>query len=124
MSRHFEHEVRIWADFRNLVPGVIFVEGITPAPDTSARTAALGGVATGPLAVSTEGQFPTSPNGERPAQQPSGGRWAADTLPQGNDQRTPSWAVSSRPTIVTWGSLYGTRGRDKIALREPRHFRW
>lgn len=58
MSRHFEHEARIWADFRNLVPGVILVEGITPAPDTSARTAALGGVATGRLAVSTEGQFP------------------------------------------------------------------
>lgn len=58
MTSDFAHSDTIWADFPQLVPGLMLVDGITAVPDVTHRVAALQEVAAARLARSPEGQFP------------------------------------------------------------------
>lgn len=58
MSRQFGHSPQIWADFPELVAGVVLVDGVTADADPGDSTAPLKQLATARLAVSPEGKFP------------------------------------------------------------------
>jgi len=55
---HFRHSDAIWQDFPELVPGVLFVTGITPAGAVDARIAGFDAIARARLATGTEGELP------------------------------------------------------------------
>src|SRR5690349_8716475 len=55
---HFEHSGEIWRDFPQLVPGVLFAEGITARVSAGSRAAAFTAVARSRLAKSAEGELP------------------------------------------------------------------
>jgi DNA/RNA-binding domain of Phe-tRNA-synthetase-like protein len=54
----FQHDAAIWRDFPELVPGVMFVEGITPDVEVEPRIAVYEGIARERLAGGTEPGFP------------------------------------------------------------------
>ncbi len=55
---YFHHASDIWRDFPELVPGVLFAEGITRDVSVDARVATLNAIAASRLADSTEGELP------------------------------------------------------------------
>ena len=55
---HFEHSGEIWRDFPQLVPGVLFAEGITAGVPAGSRAATFTAVARSRLAKSAEGELP------------------------------------------------------------------
>ncbi len=55
---HFQHSTEIWRDFPELVPGVLFVEGISRDASVAVQVAELGDIAVRRLATASEGQFP------------------------------------------------------------------
>ncbi len=55
---YFEHEPAMWRDFPALVPGVIFVDGITPGVAVESRIAAFNDRARARLADATESELP------------------------------------------------------------------
>ena len=55
---YFEHDAAIWRQFPALVPGVLYVEGITPGVDAGTRVAAFTRRATARLANATESELP------------------------------------------------------------------
>lgn len=55
---HFCHAREIWRDFPELVPGVLFAEGITKDVSVGPRISRFNAVAESRLAASTEGEFP------------------------------------------------------------------
>src|SRR5580700_9821583 len=55
---HFEHSLEIWGDYPELVPGIVFAEGITPSADTRPSVAKFQQVARLRLASSPEGALP------------------------------------------------------------------
>jgi DNA/RNA-binding domain of Phe-tRNA-synthetase-like protein len=54
----FEHSGEIWRDFPDLVPGILFAEGISPAAEVSSHTAKFTEVAKSRLAQGPEGELP------------------------------------------------------------------
>jgi DNA/RNA-binding domain of Phe-tRNA-synthetase-like protein len=54
----FQHHTLIWRDFPELVPGVLFAEGITADLPTGPRTAKFTGIAQSRLAGATESELP------------------------------------------------------------------
>jgi len=55
---HFEHSGEIWRDFHQLVPGVLFAEGITAQVSAEPRAATFTAVARSRLATAAEGELP------------------------------------------------------------------
>ena len=55
---HFQHSGEIWRDFPELVPGVLFAEGITPDVLVDDRAAKFSAVARSRLAERPEGELP------------------------------------------------------------------
>ncbi len=55
---HFEHSGEIWRDFPELVPGVVFAEGLGPEVPADARTAKFTAAARSRLATATEAELP------------------------------------------------------------------
>jgi DNA/RNA-binding domain of Phe-tRNA-synthetase-like protein len=55
---HFQHSDEIWRDFPELVPGIMYVEGITPDVPVTARTARFTAAARSRLAERPEGEMP------------------------------------------------------------------
>jgi len=55
---YFEHSGEIWRDFPQLVPGVLFAEGITARISAESRAAKLTAVAQSRLAEGPEGELP------------------------------------------------------------------
>src|SRR5215510_3425316 len=55
---HFEHSGEIWRDFPQLVPGVLFAEGITAHAAAGSRAAMFTAVARDRLAKAPEGELP------------------------------------------------------------------
>jgi DNA/RNA-binding domain of Phe-tRNA-synthetase-like protein len=55
---HFEHSGEIWRDFPELVPGVLFADGLPAPAVTGDRTAAFTAVARSRLANSSEAELP------------------------------------------------------------------
>src|SRR5215471_15365508 len=55
---HFEHSGEIWRDFPQLVPGVLFAEGITAGVAAGSRAAMFTAVAQSRLAKAPEGELP------------------------------------------------------------------
>jgi DNA/RNA-binding domain of Phe-tRNA-synthetase-like protein len=55
---HFEHSGEIWRDFPELVPGVLFAEGLGPGAPAGARTARFTDVAKSRLADRPESELP------------------------------------------------------------------
>jgi DNA/RNA-binding domain of Phe-tRNA-synthetase-like protein len=55
---HFGHSGEIWRDFPQLVPGVLFAEGITAGVSAGSRAATFTAVAQSRLAKVTEGELP------------------------------------------------------------------
>jgi DNA/RNA-binding domain of Phe-tRNA-synthetase-like protein len=55
---HFQHSTEIWRDFPELVPGVLFAEGITPDLRVAPRVAALTVAAQSRLAGAAESELP------------------------------------------------------------------
>ena len=55
---HFEHSGEIWRDFPELVPGVVFAEGLGPRCRADARTAEFTAAARSRLATATEAELP------------------------------------------------------------------
>ena len=55
---HFQHSGEIWRDFPELVPGIVFAEGITPDVSVSCRTAKFIAAARSRLAQAPEGELP------------------------------------------------------------------
>lgn len=56
--RHFQHSDAVWQDFPELVPGVLFAEGITPDVSADAAIAQYNAIARSRLATATEGELP------------------------------------------------------------------
>jgi len=54
----FQHSGEIWRDFPQLVPGVIFADGITPDVAVTDRVAGFTGIATARLMGVTESELP------------------------------------------------------------------
>lgn len=54
----FQHATQIWRDFPELVPGVLFADGITPGLPTGPRTAKFTETARSRLAGATESELP------------------------------------------------------------------
>ena len=54
----FQHATEIWRDFPDLVPGVLFAEGITAGLPTGARTGKFTDAARSRLAGTTESELP------------------------------------------------------------------
>jgi len=54
----FQHSGEIWRDFPELVPGIMYVEGITPDVSVAARTARFTAAARSRLAEGPEGEMP------------------------------------------------------------------
>ena len=55
---HFQHSGAVWRDFPELVPGVVYAEGITPDVSVGARAARFTAVAASRLAERPEGEWP------------------------------------------------------------------
>lgn len=55
---HFQHASDLWEEFPELVPGVLFADGITAGVDVGPVVAGLTTIARSRLAESTEGEFP------------------------------------------------------------------
>jgi DNA/RNA-binding domain of Phe-tRNA-synthetase-like protein len=55
---HFEHSGEIWRDFPQLVPGVLFADGITAQAAAGSRTAEFTAAAQSRLANGAEGELP------------------------------------------------------------------
>ena len=55
---HFEHSPEIWRDFPELVPGVLFAEGITGDVSVAERVDEYGVIASSRLASASEGELP------------------------------------------------------------------
>src|SRR5215467_1210690 len=55
---YFEHDAAIWREFPALVPGVLFVEGITPSAEVGSQVDAFNRRAATRLADSTESELP------------------------------------------------------------------
>jgi DNA/RNA-binding domain of Phe-tRNA-synthetase-like protein len=55
---HFQHSGEIWRDFPELVPGIVFAEGITPHVSVGDRAAKFTAIASSRLAVRTENELP------------------------------------------------------------------
>jgi DNA/RNA-binding domain of Phe-tRNA-synthetase-like protein len=55
---HFEHSGQIWRDFPELVPGVLFAEGLHPGVSVGSRTARFAAVAKSRLADGPESELP------------------------------------------------------------------
>jgi len=55
---HFQHSGEIWRDFPELVPGIMYVEGITADAPVAARTARFTAAARSRLAAGPEGEMP------------------------------------------------------------------
>src|SRR5271155_2914929 len=55
---HFEHSGEIWRDFPELVPGVLFAEGVSSVGPAGSRTARFTAVARSRLAESPESELP------------------------------------------------------------------
>jgi DNA/RNA-binding domain of Phe-tRNA-synthetase-like protein len=55
---YFEHDAAIWRDFPALVPGVLFVEGITPTAEVGPQVDAFNRRAAARLADGTESELP------------------------------------------------------------------
>jgi DNA/RNA-binding domain of Phe-tRNA-synthetase-like protein len=55
---HFEHASEIWRDFPELVPGVLFAEGIAGDVSVGDRAEFYGAVAASRLATASEGELP------------------------------------------------------------------
>lgn len=58
MITRFSHAPDIWADFPQLVPGVMVIRDVSPEPDLREAIAALSAEAASRLAVSTESELP------------------------------------------------------------------
>ena len=55
---HFQHSGEIWHDYPELVPGILFAEGITPDVSVGSRTARFIAAARSRLAAGPEGELP------------------------------------------------------------------
>jgi len=55
---HFQHSGDVWRDFPELVPGIVYAEGITPDVSVAERAARFVDVARSRLAERPEGEFP------------------------------------------------------------------
>lgn len=55
---YFQHSSEIWRDYPELVPGVLFAEGITPDVSVTAQVATFNGIAASRLATASEGELP------------------------------------------------------------------
>jgi len=55
---YFQHSGEIWRDFAELVPGIVFAEGITPDVSVGDRTAKFNAIASSRLAERTESELP------------------------------------------------------------------
>ncbi len=55
---HFEHSGEIWRDFPELVPGVLFAEGLGPEVPVGTRTAKFTAIASSRLAAASESELP------------------------------------------------------------------
>jgi DNA/RNA-binding domain of Phe-tRNA-synthetase-like protein len=55
---HFQHSAEIWRDFPELVPGILYAEGITSDVSVGARTAGFLATAKSRLAERPEGEMP------------------------------------------------------------------
>jgi DNA/RNA-binding domain of Phe-tRNA-synthetase-like protein len=55
---HFQHSGEIWSDFPELVPGVLFAEGITPDAPADSFVAKFTALARSRLAQAPESEFP------------------------------------------------------------------
>ena len=55
---YFQHSTGIWAEFPELVPGVLLAEGVTADVPVGSRVAAFDAVAASRLATSSEGELP------------------------------------------------------------------
>jgi DNA/RNA-binding domain of Phe-tRNA-synthetase-like protein len=55
---YFEHSAEVWRDFPELVPGVIFADGITQDVSVSDRIAEFTTIASSRLGEATEGELP------------------------------------------------------------------
>lgn len=55
---HFEHSGGIWRDFPQLVPGILFAEGITAGVSRGSRAAKFTAAARSRLAQVSEGELP------------------------------------------------------------------
>ncbi|MDQ2744080.1 MAG: phenylalanine--tRNA ligase beta subunit-related protein [Chloroflexota bacterium] len=55
---YFHHSSEIWRDFPELVPGVLFAEGITNGASVGAQIARFNAIAASRLASSSEGELP------------------------------------------------------------------
>lgn len=55
---YFQHSPQIWTDFPELVPGVLFTEGITKDASVGHRVAKFNAIAESRLASSSEGELP------------------------------------------------------------------
>ena len=55
---HFQHSGEIWRDFPELVPGVLFAEGITPDAPVGDRAAKFTAIASSRLAGRAESELP------------------------------------------------------------------
>jgi DNA/RNA-binding domain of Phe-tRNA-synthetase-like protein len=55
---YFQHAAGIWRDFPELVPGVLFADGITPDVEVGASVARFSDVARSRLANAAESEFP------------------------------------------------------------------
>jgi DNA/RNA-binding domain of Phe-tRNA-synthetase-like protein len=54
----FQHAAEIWRDFPELVPGVVFADGITPDAKVADGVARFGAIASSRLAIAPESEFP------------------------------------------------------------------
>jgi DNA/RNA-binding domain of Phe-tRNA-synthetase-like protein len=55
---HFQHSTEIWRDFPELVPGALFVEGITADVALDGRTGKFTAAAASRLAAGPESELP------------------------------------------------------------------
>src|SRR5215216_3353814 len=55
---YFQHSSEIWEDFPELVPGVLFAEGVTKDAAVGRQVAKLNAIAESRLATSSEGELP------------------------------------------------------------------
>ena len=55
---YFQHAPAIWRDFPELVPGVVWADGVTPAADVAGGIARFSDIAQSRLAAAAESEFP------------------------------------------------------------------
>jgi DNA/RNA-binding domain of Phe-tRNA-synthetase-like protein len=54
----FRHSEALWADYPELVPGVLYADGISAPADVSPQVARFNAIAASRLAQASEGEFP------------------------------------------------------------------